>query len=608
MFRIKAISFCYIGIIFIAMGCAQVVTPTGGSKDSEPPVIKLSKPENFSTNFKNKNVSITFDEYIQLKDLNKSLIISPPMEEKPMIRVKGKTLNINFDSFLKDSTTYNLYFGNALQDFNEGNPYLNFQYVFSTGSYIDSLSIKGKILNAFDLVSVEDVFVMLYSELTDSVPYKQIPEYISKTDKEGTFRINNIRNDKFKIFALKDANNNYLFDNSSEEIAFSDSIITFAPETINHIDTIFKIQDNNTKNSSEKDDLVLKKQAKKPEIDTIIEHSYVGYPIKSYTLLMFAEDFETQYLLNYKRDEKYKLEFIFNRPVKDSLIFEVLDNSNAQYIKEVSTQKDTFIYWLTDTLDFNEKEISCLVSYQKLDSTKQYYWKTDTLKMQYLEVKKSKKDEIESDFKIDLNIKDKSTLDLNNTITINLGNPIQYIDTTNLALFSITDSVETIVPFNLNLDKAKLRKYSLSANWQENTNYRFEILPSAIKDIYGNTNDTLITKFRTQKLDFYGKLLIKINGIENNKNVIVQLITSSKNSEDVIREKYINENQEVEFSFLPPKEFLVKLIFDENNNKVWDTGNYLKHIQPEEVLYFEKPAKIRSNWDVEIAIDLTKRK
>ena len=171
------------------MGCAQVVTPTGGSKDSEPPVIKLSKPENFSTNFKNKNVSITFDEYIQLKDLNKSLIISPPMEEKPMIRVKGKTLNINFDSFLKDSTTYNLYFGNALQDFNEGNPYLNFQYVFSTGSYIDSLSIKGKILNAFDLVSVEDVFVKdkgYYSWILNS----QFPLYTKKVLTEIKLRMN----------------------------------------------------------------------------------------------------------------------------------------------------------------------------------------------------------------------------------------------------------------------------------------------------------------------------------------------------------------------------------------------------------------------------------
>jgi len=223
--------------------------------------------------------------------------------------------------------------------------------------------------------------------------------------------------------------------------------------------------------------------------------------------------------------------------------------------------------------------------------------------MKYIETKKEDSDTY---LKVNLNIKDKETFDLNKYIFLQVGTPLFSINTANIALFSIEDSVETKVQYKL--DKTKLREYSFRVNWKENTNYRLEIPPAVFTDIYGNVNDTIITTFRTQKLDFYGKLFINIKGIENKNNIIVQLITSDKKSETVIAEKFINTDQIVEFSYLPPKEFLVKLVFDDNYNRVWDTGNYLEHIQPEEVLYYEKSAKIRSNWDVEIAIDLKKRK
>lgn len=157
--------------------------------------------------------------------------------------------------------------------------------------------------------------------------------------------------------------------------------------------------------------------------------------------------------------------------------------------------------------------------------------------------------------------------------------------------------------------KNSLREFLLTNNYLENTNYRLEIYPSAFIDIYGNVNDTISLNFKTQKLDFYGKLLINIKGLKSEDDIIVQLITPGKKGEElIVSEKYINKDQIVEFSYMPPKEFMVKLVFDKNKNKIWDTGNYLKHIQPEEVIYYEKAVKIRSNWDVEISIDLTKRK
>ena len=371
-----------IGFILTIAGCAKIVTPTGGQKDLDPPVIMSSKPENYSTNFKRKDISISFNEYIQLKDLNKNLIISPPLKEKPIIRVKGKTLSIKIESELKDSTTYNIYFGEALQDYNEGNPYKNFQYIFSTGNYIDSLGIEGALLNAFDLTPIEDAFVMLYSDLSDSVPYTQIPEYVSKTNKKGVFKINNIRHGRFKLFALKDGNNNYKFDNNTEEIAFTDSVISFKLESFTQIDTVFK-----------KREIISNKELDKREelsnedvflIDTIIKTKVLGYKTNNYVLMMFSGDFEQQYLKNNKRDSKQKLEFVFNRAIKDSVILKILDNPKTKIITELKENADTIIYWLTDTTLIAKEDILCTISYQKLDSSDRFYWQEDTLHMKYI--------------------------------------------------------------------------------------------------------------------------------------------------------------------------------------------------------------------------------
>ncbi|MGE0089991.1 MAG: Ig-like domain-containing protein [Bacteroidales bacterium] len=601
--------------VFIALSCAKIVTPTGGPKDITPPQITSSDPENYTTNFRSKEVVITFDEFIQLKDVNKSLIISPPLEEKPMVRVKGKSLVIRFESELKDSTTYNLYFGESLQDFNEGNPYKNFQYVLSTGGFIDSLSIEGSVLNSSDLLPVENVYVMLYSEVNDSVPYKQIPEYISKTDKKGFFRINNVRNTSFKIFALKDGNNNYLFDVNSEPIGFTDSLITFKLETVTKTDTIFKNDENANDQQPQNKELTQKTTAVKI-IDTIITYSKLEFPVKNYTLLLFTEDYETQYLKNNKRDEKFKLEYVFNKPVKDSIVFNLLDNPKATYLKEINTKRDTFIFWLTDTLDYNKPELSTTISYQKPDSLKIIGWVTDTLKMKFIESTKTKKDDKNKDkeeetktLSLSFNFKNNSTFDLNTNISFACKTPFEKIDTTKLFLFTIVDSIETGVPVNLKNGKNSLHELTVTNQFTENTKYRFEAYPGAFRDIYGTINDTIIMKFTTQKLDYYGKLLANITGLKTEEDLLVQLILPGKKEEEIIiAEKKINKDQIVEFSYLPPKEFTVKLVFDKNNNGTWDTGNYLNHLQPEEVIYYEKPAKIRSNWDVEISIDLTKRK
>ena len=210
-----------VGILLLS-SCAQVVSPGGGAKDILPPKTSKYIPDSAQLNFNSRIIEITFDEYIQLKDLNNQLIISPLLAKTPDITVKGKTLIIELDKeeTLKPNTTYCMSFGNAIRDLNENNAIEDFKYIFSTGTFIDSLSLVGKIQNGFNQSTEKGILALLYSDLSDSIVYKNQPDYFAKTEKDGTFRINNIKAGKYKLVAIKDGNANYKYDGETESIGF----------------------------------------------------------------------------------------------------------------------------------------------------------------------------------------------------------------------------------------------------------------------------------------------------------------------------------------------------------------------------------------------------
>lgn len=218
----NATIYCF--VLFFLSACAQVVAPTGGPKDIQPPSILKAHPENQSTNFNSQEVNIEFDEFLALKNLKENLLVSPPLKYDLDVKTKGKKLQFYIKDTLRENTTYVLNFGNSITDLSENNPIRNFQYVFSTGSTIDTLDLKGKVIDAFSLETQKDFLVMLYpKDAVDSAFQTQLPNYVSRTDEEGNFTIANIKEGEYQIYALKDANNNYLFDRSSEAIAFSDT-------------------------------------------------------------------------------------------------------------------------------------------------------------------------------------------------------------------------------------------------------------------------------------------------------------------------------------------------------------------------------------------------
>ena len=208
--------------------CAQVMTPTGGAKDINPPVVIQDKtfPANFSTNFNSETIVIEFDEYFNLSSPNSNVIITPTLENKPEFKVKKKRMYISLNNVLAVNTTYTINFGESISDITENNVLKNFKYVFSTGEFIDSLEVKGYVYDAFTKKPIEDAVVALYTNFEDSIPLKEKPYYFTKTIKSGWFNISNVKASTYKLAALKEENLSLIYDSPDELFAFSDTLIT----------------------------------------------------------------------------------------------------------------------------------------------------------------------------------------------------------------------------------------------------------------------------------------------------------------------------------------------------------------------------------------------
>ena len=237
----------YICLSSILVSCAQYGRPGGGPKDEDPPyIVKETSEANYQTRFDKKYFELGFNEWIQLSNPINEVVISPPTSYPLQINTRGKAVTVRFseDEELKQDATYQINFGDAVRDFTEGNIYKNLVFVFSTGDVIDSLSVSGTITDALTGEPREDIVVCLYDNLSDSCFLQQKPFYFTKTDKSGRYKLNNIKNDTFQIFALKDENVNYYYDLSTEEAGYLDSLVFLQDSSQINIDIqIFNEED-----------------------------------------------------------------------------------------------------------------------------------------------------------------------------------------------------------------------------------------------------------------------------------------------------------------------------------------------------------------------------
>ncbi len=215
-------SYRAVGVLFFlfVMGCAQVSPPSGGPRDNAAPELVRAVPADRATNFRAERILLEFDEYIRTNELSRKLVVSPPLEEDPRTRLKGKTLILELQEELRPNTTYTFNFGDAIEDITEGNARPSFRYVVSTGEHVDSLSFGGRVKNARTREPESGVLVMLYKGKGDSLPIRSNPWYFGKTGEKGSVNIPNIAEGDYKVFALRDDNFNYRYDLPGESIGF----------------------------------------------------------------------------------------------------------------------------------------------------------------------------------------------------------------------------------------------------------------------------------------------------------------------------------------------------------------------------------------------------
>lgn len=510
--------------------CAQQGRPSGGPKDSIPPRFINALPANFTTEFKAKIVRINFDEYINLKEPRKQILISPPMETRPIISPVGQPMSyveIEILDTLKPETTYTINFGRSIVDNNEENPLPFFKYVFSTGDYIDSLQVAGTVTDAFKRETSPFISVMLYkldSAYSDSIVYKKPPTYIAYTkDSTNTFKLENLEAGDYKIVAIKDHNRNYLFNPGREKIGFL-------------TDTIHLPTD------------------------------------KTFDVTIFREIPEFQ-IVKVKQISSNHLIFAYEGDA-DSVEIKLLSNSSdyrASYFKR--HDKDTLDYWFTP-----RKGVDSL---QFLVRKKHYQ---DTL-MAVLD------DEMTPD-SLQLSPNVSSTLPLFGDFELQANTPLTTIDTTLIRVID-TDSIE--IPYQLDYNK-QLNKLVFEFNQKPEQSYAVEAFPGAITDLYGVQNDTLMYRLQTKAKSKYANLDLTLQNIKSFP-VIVQLVDEKGEAKREIIHREADGNR-FNFKFLPAGKYYVRVIYDANDNGIWDTGSYLEKRQSEEVIYMRKPLDVRENWEI----------
>ncbi len=534
--------------ITLFYSCAQVVTPGGGKKDIIPPRVTKYQPDSAQLNFNSKTIQINFDEFVQLKDLNNQLIISPPLKTTPDISIKNKTLTLVFDKkdTLKPNTTYGISFGNSVQDITENNPIDNFKYLFSTGSYIDSCSLKGKVELGFNHSVEKGVMVMLYSRFDDSIVYKQLPDYFAKTKDDGSFQISNVKNGKYKLVVLKDANSNYKYDGESESIGFIDEAIDI------------------TKNEN-----------------VLVE--------------LFQEIPKKLFLKKNTYDSYGKILFVFNKAA-DSVQINPIDFTfkDNDVLLQYSRNKDSLTYWFRGI----DKEVLKLQlkNGNKILDTLEYklITKEDALK--------SKRNKL--GLYLTNNFSGNQALDLNTVFNFQLSQPIQKVGEY-LFLRADTSLVKSKIETSSSVTGRDNFFKPYDVKLKESTKYHFLIPAGTFTDFFGLTNDSIKIDFKTQDEKYYGTVKLKLNVPSGKGQYVLQLLDDKEN---VVRQTVVGATQTILFDYLHPQQYKLKIIVDDNKNGKWDTGNYLKKQQPEKVIYYTGNITIRSNWDLDLEWKLSAEK
>jgi uncharacterized protein (DUF2141 family) len=618
--------------------CASIGSPEGGPRDYTPPQVVKSSPAPGSVNFTGQKVEITFDEIINLKDQQKKVVISPAPRTQPLIRTVGKKVTVEFRDPLEENTTYVIDFTNAIEDNNENNQLDGYSFAFSTGDEIDTLAVSGIVLRASDLEPMQHVIVGLHSNLDDTA-FTNIPlERVSRTNDRGKFTIRNLKPGNYHVFALNDVDGDYRMART-EDIAFLDEIVVPSTSEYTSQDTVFTFD---------------------RRIDTVVTATHTLYLPNDLLLCMFNEGYKSHYVKQTARPSAHLMHVLFGAP-NDSLpqldIIRPAEHARDWYRVERTPTNDSLFYWITDSALIKTDTLIVAMTYLRTDTADRLAQVTDTIRFGYRrpasqikeEEKKAKEraerakrlaqllekqekataqgkelsegeleemkelqrvnpDEVP---KLKMDLAKSGNIDVGDSIVLKFDTPIASIDPGGVHFEVKRDTLwvpyDGVVPQLRLVDDCNPMRYWLPVTTLPDSTYRLTIDSAAVVSVYGLPNDKLSKDLKVRGLEEYANVYFKVRGVSD--GAFVQLLGSS---EKIVRTVPVHGGA-FEFINVSPGSYYLRLTIDSNGNGKWDTGNYLDHIQPEEVYYYPKKLRLRRNWDLdetwniyETALDLQK--
>lgn len=584
------------------VGCAKMGQPDGGWFDEQPPRVIRSIPADEATNVNTRKINIYFNEFIKIENTAEKVVVSPPQLEMPEIVGAGKRIKIELKDSLKPNTTYTIDFSDAISDNSEGNPLGNYTFTFSTGDVIDTLEVSGYVLNASNLEPVKGILVGLYdtTEFKRSTFREKAMLRVSRSDSYGRFIIRGVAPGAYRIFALQDADGDYSFAQKSEMIAFNNDIIvpTCMPDV--RQDTLWQ------------DSL---------HINSIKQVPYTHFLPDNIVLRAFTEEQTDRHFLKFERKDPNRFTLFFSYgsdtlPALRGMNF----NEHDAFIIEPSEKKDTITYWLRDSVLINQDTLRVQMSYMATDTTGVLALHTDTLdilsKVSFEKRQKQKTREYE-DWKkkqekakkrgekyletmpaepLNAEWKAPSVMNPDQNIFVELPAPLKSADSTMIHLYSKHDTLWYRAPHLFRQVKNEPRKYELLGEWHPGIEYSLEVDSAAFTDIYGRVSEKYKQGLKIGSLDSYSTLLFTINGMQDT-TIVVELLDKS----DKPVKRISTKDGKVEFFFVKPDTYYLRMFIDSNGNGLWDTGLYEDDKQAEMVYYYPEKIECKAKWDVSMS-------
>ena len=554
------ISIIGLGSLLFSPSCANVSTPpSGGPKDTIPPVLVRTTPDYNAVNFSSKRIELKFNEFPKLNDVINQIYLSPPQAKRPVAVVRGKSVVVTFDAPLDTNTTYALHFGQSIVDNNEGNPFGAYTFSFSTGAVIDSLLLTGYVVDAQTLLPLDNISVMLHIHVTDTTIYKMLPRAMAKTDLWGYFSVMNLKQTPYHLFAVEDLNRNNKYDDNNERIAFLDSL--FTPQTVIDAHHLHRIHTD----------------------DTL---SMLSRPVER-TLYLFKELPKRQVLREKVRPQPRHFFLTFSVPNAQVSSLQIEGVDSLSLIREHSLYRDTLHYWIEgahvpDTL-------KVVIHYFKTDSLNQLSIVEEKLALalpgrrEGPQSSATQVDTVRTDLlKVEINAKPDFVEQTGFSFSFG-AYPVAMEPEQMTLKYTTARNEEETVPFTFIKDSLNGTKYTLiPQKWIPTVSYELKVPQGIFKDVYGYLNDSLNFNVSLPEADKFGSFSFTLKGGEG--FYIVELLSNTRDK--VVRSVHVPSGGKGVFPYLTDDTYVIRITEDRNGNGVWDTGSVDQQIPPERVRFY----------------------